>query len=56
MDQLRRELLDRPKPARCTYAAWPALAVHLLRHYRDPHGGVRRSNARPPTSCARSSG
>ena len=57
MDQLRRELLDRPQASPLYVRGFAqALAVHLLRHYCDPHGSIRRSNALPPTSCARSSG
>ncbi len=48
MDQLRRELLDRPQASPLYVRGLAqALAVHLLRHYRDPHGGIRRSNALP---------
>ncbi len=48
MDQLRRELLDRPQASPLYVRGLAqALAVHLLRHYRDPHGSIRRSNALP---------
>lgn len=48
MDQLRRELLDQPQASPLYVRGLAqALAVHLLRHYRDPHGSIRRSNALP---------
>lgn len=48
MDQLRRELLARPQASPLYVRGLAqALAVHLLRHYRDPHGSIRRSNALP---------
>lgn len=48
MESLRQELLDQRTPSLlCLRGLAQTLAVHLLRHYRDPHGSIRRSNALP---------
>ncbi|MCQ4297329.1 AraC family transcriptional regulator [Pseudomonas stutzeri] len=46
MEKLHHELLDQRQPSLlCLRGLAQALAVHLLRHYRDPQGDIRRSNA-----------
>lgn len=46
LDQLRIELIDEHQPSQLfIHGLAQALAVHLVRHYRDPHSRVRRSNA-----------
>jgi AraC family transcriptional regulator len=46
LDQLRLELVEERRPSPLfVHCVAQALAVHLIRHYLDTHGGVRRSNA-----------
>jgi AraC family transcriptional regulator len=48
MESMRRELLDQRTPSQlCLRGLAQTLAVHLLRHYRDPQGAIRSSNALP---------
>lgn len=48
MESMRRELLDQRTPSQlCLRGLAQTLAMHLLRHYRDPQGAIRSSNALP---------
>lgn len=48
MEKLHHELVDQREPSLlCIRGLAQALAVHLVRHYRDPQDAVRRSNALP---------
>ncbi len=48
LEQLRHELLDEHQPSPLfTHSLAQALAVHLVRRYRDPHRSALRSNALP---------
>lgn len=46
LEQLRLELVERREPSPLfVHSLAQALAVHLVRTYRDPHAATRRSNA-----------